>query len=138
MNPYGWQKKVRVLVEGTGGLGELDVPLPEGRPVLEKLTVWMTTDETIGVEQLTFQARINGEDFGTPVVIGAGVAPRAQLVFQSGDGAADALLIPTSRNVDKAPEADLDPFDFVINIANAVVADQQVTLYFAGAGYAGG
>jgi hypothetical protein len=137
MDPYGWQKKVKVLVEGTGGAGELDVPLPEGRPVLEKLTVWLTTD-IIGVEQLTFQAKLNGVNFGAPVVIGAGVAPRAQLIFQSGDGANDAFLIPTNRNVDKGAEADVDAFDFVINITNAVVPDQQVTLYFAGIGHPGG
>jgi hypothetical protein len=133
---YGWQKKVKVLVEGTGGAGELDVPL-SNQEVLEKLTIWLTTDG-VGVEQLTFQPKLNGVNFGAPVVIGAGVAPRAQIIFQSGGGANDAFLFPSNRNLSRPEEAALDPFEFVINIANAVVADQEVTLYFNAIGHAGG
>jgi len=125
---YGWQKKVKVTVPATGNI---DVPLPGGRPVLEKLTVWATGGERI-LTGLTFQAKVNAVNFGSAVAH-AGPGKLAAPVFQSGDGAVDALLLPTGF----ASQADGDPWNFVINVASAG-AEQEVTMYFAGIGHPGG
>jgi hypothetical protein len=124
---YAWQKKIKVSVPAGGNI---DVPLPDGRPVLEKLTIWALSGTRNTTTGLTFQAKLNTINFGGATVH-AGPGRLAVIVFQSGDGAADAFLVPTGQD-------DVDAFNLVMNIASVHGADQEVSLYFAGVGHAGG
>jgi hypothetical protein len=124
----GWQKRTKVTVPAGGNI---DVSLPGGRPVLEKLTIWAVSRDAVSA--LSFQAKLNSINFGAAVVH-AGPGKLAIIVFDSGDGAADAFLIP----VGTAALGDIDPFGFVLNIASTHGSDQEVTLYFAGIGHPGG
>jgi hypothetical protein len=129
VSTYGWQSKIKVTVPATGNI---DVPLPDGRPTLEKCTIWATGGARL-LEGLTFQAKLNGINFGSSVAH-VGPARFSSDVFRSGDGAADAFILPTG--IDDINIG--DPWDFVMNITSTLGSDQEVTLYFVGIGHAGG
>ena len=130
MNPYGWQWTTKVALVG----GAAVVQLPTSRPILEKLTVWATGGQRT-IAATSFQLRVNGVNVGAAGTIGAGVD--SDVVIQLEDGTNGSILLPVPIPPGKGNPA-TPPDAFAVDISIAGTGAQEVTLYMAGIGYAGG
>jgi hypothetical protein len=118
-----FQQAQKISVPGAGSATfTLRIQAP-----IDRLTIWAVSG-TRTITNMSFQAQINGRNFRAAVPIAAAVA--AHLIYQSGGGTVDNLLIPF--NAHNAATGTPDPFVFTIAISNAHGSAEEVTLYASG------
>jgi len=129
MNPYGWQWTTKVALVA----GAAVVQLPASRPILEKLTVWATGGQRT-LSATSFQLRVNGVNVGAA---GTLTGIDTDIVIQLEDGTNGSILLPVPIPPGKGNPA-VPPDAFAVDIAITGTGTEEVTLYMAGVGYAGG
>lgn len=125
-----WQQQEKVTIAGAG---TTSFQLRPNTP-LERLTVWVVSGPVRTVANLSFQPRINGVNFGAPVVIAGVIA--AQAILTSGGATVENRMFPyvPPRAV---ADASLDPFVIDIFITNADANPATVTLLVVGVAHVG-
>jgi len=133
MQGHGWTHTKKVSVPGGGGT--LAVALPPSRPVLEQLTIWASSGSRV-LSNMTFQARVNGKNFGASANVTGAVA--ADVVLAMNGATRDQVLLPTRSSSFTAADTPHDKFEFDVLLTNAGAGAEEVTLYFVGIGRDGG
>lgn len=141
MSEHGWQWQKKVTVPHGGSIA---VPLPGGRPLLERLTIWASSGSRV-IVNVSCQPRINGKNYGAAVAF-VGVKAADPIM----DATAVGRVLPVGKGSmplgaaaavgASVPSIDTsaDPFDFDVNLTNTDAVDADITLYFAGVGRDGG
>lgn len=132
MTTHGWKQIAKITVPNGG---YYDVALPAGRPVLEKLT-YLALSGTRSVAGLSFQARINGVNFGAAYAH-AGPGVLAAVVFHDVVGTVtENMILPPAPGDLARGEASVpgDPIDFVMRVSSSHGVPQVITLVAAAIG----
>lgn len=113
MNSAPWVKSARLTVpDGDSVVFSLPTSLPM---ILDKLVIWAYADR-MPLTALTFQARINGVNFG-PSVAHAGPGPLALCVFRPVVGTAtEGIMFPSSLPQGPRGDGSVYPFRFVFDV----------------------
>lgn len=130
MTTHGWKHIKKLTVPDNGSVV---FAFPNGRPLLEKLTIWALSGDR-SVQSLTFQPRVNGQNFGASVNF-AGPGVLAQIVLQDvvGSITENMVLPPVPGDLAAGNGSPTHPLEFDVLVTAGAVGNAQIITLAAAA-----
>jgi len=127
-----WFQHQQQLLVPHGSTATYTLPGAGGRTPLERLTFWAVSGAR-SMTSMSFQVKINGNNYGSAVVINARPAFDA-IMTPAGTSGDDNLMWPVPKAVQALPPGGtasgiVDDFQVTVVISNGGGADQYVTIY---------